>query len=163
MARKLTDLIRGNPNLNCLPLEMACEKIYTLLAESIKEFEVSRLNSYQQERLEFYKISTTSTNDFYVSDNETPDKNKCWNLIRLIEIVLKENIPDNHTEKWTTIRDFWYRVHKRSSVKGNSNVERVLDPIARLCGFINLYNMLEVKFRDKPPVQEVQFYLQGCS
>jgi hypothetical protein len=148
MARKLTYLIRQNHYLNALPPEMACGKVYSQLAEKIRSFDMNSLNSEQTNRLQFYKISTTSTRDFYVGKFETPNRQKCENLITLIEVLLGENIPDNHTEKWTTIRDFWYRVHKSSAVKGHSNVELVLDPIARLSGYMNFFDFLEKEFRE---------------
>lgn len=140
MAKKLTDLVCENNYLSSLPPEKACRLVYLLLARIIRDFEFRFLSSYKTEKLSFLGIR--SEEDIYVPMYSVPDRTKCQNLIRLIQIVTQEDRCDQPTDRWTTIRDFWYRVQKRRNTPGHSDIEKVLDPIARLDGHINLFHLL---------------------
>ncbi|MBL7744518.1 MAG: hypothetical protein JNN00_13695 [Chitinophagaceae bacterium] len=139
MPRKLTDLIRENKYLKNQPPDKACRLVHLLLARIIKDFEFRFLADYKVVKLSFFHVN--SAEDVYVSRYEVPDRQKCTNLIRLIQVVLMEDADVHHTDKWPTIRDFWYRVQNRP-ITGHSDVEKVLDPIARLDRNVNLFNLL---------------------
>lgn len=76
---------------------------------------------------------------FVVRPNEKVEESICQNLLTILELSGKNNLTN-----WSGIRGFWRRTYGKE--KNTSDVNRVLSPIARFCGYADFADFVEKNF-----------------